>query len=240
MFPYDPQLLRIFQTVPATVKDLIAGLQEIDEICDDGDGAKWFNRVYLRVTQAVAERIDAGGFADPEWLHILDVQFGGLYYSAMRALLQGFPCPGCWRVPFLVRDDTRLARIQFALAGMNAHINHDLALAIVAAGRTTGIAPVEGTAQHRDFLSINPVLAGLIDEAKADLNIRLLGDPLPEVSHVGDTIAAWGLTAARSQAWKHGQTLWAVRDIRVLTQGFEEGIDGLTTFGNKALLVPAM
>jgi Family of unknown function (DUF5995) len=47
------------------------------------------------------------------------------------AALTGAPCADSWEAMFSRRDQTDIAWIQFALAGMNAHINHDLPLAIV-------------------------------------------------------------------------------------------------------------
>jgi hypothetical protein len=38
---------------------------------------------------------------------------------------------------FSVRDNLQIAKIQFALAGTNAHINHDLCLAIDATCKAT-------------------------------------------------------------------------------------------------------
>lgn len=37
----------------------------------------------------------------------------------------------------------------------------------------------------------------------------------------------------------HAETWWAVRDLPFAVHGIEEGLDGLTTFGNKVLLVSA-
>ena len=67
----------------------------------------------------------------PAWLAELDVQFARLYLSALQGVLLRQQIPGCWRVLFGCRDQTSIARIQFALAGINAHINHDLSEAIV-------------------------------------------------------------------------------------------------------------
>jgi len=39
------------------------------------------------------------------------------------------------------RNRTDIARIQFALAGINAHINHDVPLAIITTCQITGAAP---------------------------------------------------------------------------------------------------
>ena len=57
-------------------------------------------------------------------------------------------------------------RIQFALAGVNAHINHDLPEAIVATGRVTGKAPGPRTAQYQDYVSVNPLLDSLIEQVQ--------------------------------------------------------------------------
>ena len=40
------------------------------------------------------------------------------------------------------RNQNKIARIQFALAGMDAHINHDLSLAIVATCRATKLSKI--------------------------------------------------------------------------------------------------
>jgi len=94
---------------------------------------------------------------------------------------------------------TTVARIQFALAGMNAHINHDLPEAIVATCKAMNTVPQHGTWQYHDYTATNSTLNGLIDTAKKALRVRLLGDPLPPISHLEDTIAAWSLATAREK-----------------------------------------
>ena len=83
MFPYDDKLLAAVQGRPKSVDDVIGTMQTIDAICSDGDGLKWFNWLYLGVTQAVGKRVLAGGFQDPAWMAALDVQFAGLYFAAL-------------------------------------------------------------------------------------------------------------------------------------------------------------
>ena len=182
-------------------------MQSIEGLCVAGDGLKWFNGLYLEVTQAVAARVAAGGFEDPAWMAALDVQFAALYFDALRAALSGGQAPGCWRAVLDRRNQTAMARIQFALAGVNAHINHDLPIALV----NTGPAPVHGDAHYRDYTAINDTLDGLIDRAKVELHVRLLGDVLPPVSTLEDTLAAFSMTAAREAAWNNGEVLWALR-----------------------------
>lgn len=236
MFAYDPEIFSAVQEMPQTIPDVLDIMQTIDRLCVDGDGVKWFNGLYISVTQAVENRISAGGFADPRWLAQLDIQFARLYFSAVRSALAGAPCPGCWAAIFAGRENIRIARIQFALAGMNAHINRDLCLAIQATCKATGTLPQHGTAQYNDYTSINPILDGLIDQAKQSLNFRLPGDPLPAVSHLDDLIASWDLGAAREKAWKNAETLWNLP--QPFADGLIDAIDGLTSVISKALLVP--
>jgi hypothetical protein len=137
---------------------------------------------------------------------------------------------------FSCRDQSRTARIQFALAGMNAHINHDLALAIVATCKATNTIPQHGTPHYADYTAINTTLNTLIDTAKQTLRVRLLGDPLPPVSHLEDLVAAWNLAAARESAWNIAESLW--RDPPLAAGIRMDTIDGLTTVIGKALLIP--
>lgn len=236
VFPYDNALLEAVQGVPQSVSDVLNTMKTIDATCIDGDGLKWFNWLYSQVTQAVEDRVSGGGFNDPAWLSHLDVRFAALYFDALRASLAGASLPGCWSAMFSVRDQTRIARIQFALAGVNAHINHDLPLAIIATCQDTGKVPQHGTPEYSDYTSLNGNLDGLIETAKHTLNVRLLGDELPGASHLEDTIAAWNLSAARENAWNTAQGLW--QQSSALIELHLDVIDGLTTVISKSLLVP--
>jgi len=166
MFPYDAALAKATSTAPASIADVLATMQTIDNTCVNGDGVKWFNWLYMQVTESVENRVAVGGFADPAWLTELDVQFATLFFSALNASLTGNPCPGCWAAMFTVRNQTDIARIQFALAGMNAHINHDLPLAIIATCNATGTVPQHGGPQYADYTGLNGPMDALIEVAK--------------------------------------------------------------------------
>jgi Family of unknown function (DUF5995) len=238
MFPYDLQLLAAVSAPAADIPDVIRIMQTIDALCVPGDGLKWFNGLYLQVTEAVAARISGGGFADPGWIAALDVEFAGLYFGALRSSLSGGAATGSWRALFSRRDQTAIARIQFALAGVNAHINHDLPIAIVATSNATGKAPNHGTPQYNDYTNLNATLESLVDSAKQQLQVRLLGDILPPVSRLEDVLAAFSVSAAREAAWNNAEVLWALRSFPGLRDRTISTIDGLTTLAGKSLLVP--
>jgi hypothetical protein len=158
MFPYDPTLLAAAKVNPESIDDVIQTMQVIDRTCIDGDGLKWFNQLYLQVTLAVKQRVASGAASDAQWLAALDVHFARLYFGALAAALSGQSAPGCWLVLFSNRDQVLLARLQFALAGINAHINRDLAQAIVSNCQATATVPQYGSPQYNDYTAINSTL----------------------------------------------------------------------------------
>jgi hypothetical protein len=239
MFAYDSTLLAAVQAPVNAIADVLQLMRYIDAMCMDGDGLKWFNWEYMQVTSAVEARVALpGSFVNPGWISELDVQFARLYFGALEAWLTGADCPSCWQALFSCRGKVQIARIQFALAGINAHINHDLPEAIVATCKAMGTGPRHGTEQYVDYTAVNTTLDGLIDEAKRTLNVRLLGDALPPVSHLDDLLAAWSVSAAREKAWLNSEVLWHLQSAPDLAKGFMDSLDGLTAFAGKALLIP--
>ena len=238
MFPYDPTLLAAVQSSPQTISDVVQILEAIASTCTDGDGLKWFNWLYLQVTQAVETRVNTNRFGDSSWIAALDLQFASFYFAAINSSLSGNSTPGCWQAVFAQRNQPAIARIQFALAGMNAHINHDLPQAIVATCKSTGIPPQHGTTQYNDYATLNATLDSLIDSASKILRVRLLGDALPPVSALDDTLAAWSVTAAREAAWNNAELLWHLADAPPIASAFLDTLDGLTAVASKTLLIP--
>jgi hypothetical protein len=238
MFSYDPVLLAAVRNPPQSIADVLEALQTLDTTCANGDGLKWFNWLYLQVTQAVETRVASGGFANPAWLAELDVQFARLYLGAVESALSGGSAAGCWQILFEQRNQTAIARIQFALAGINAHINHDLPQAIVSTCQVMATTPGHDCTQYNDYTALNTTLDGIIQTAEQTLHVRLLGDALPVVSHLDGTLAAWSVGAARESAWNNAELLWHLRDAPPLSSAFMDTLDGLTTVAGKTLLVP--
>jgi hypothetical protein len=238
MYVYDSILVAAARTKPKTIEDVMEVMQTIDATCVEGDGLKWFNWLYLQVTQAVEARVNGGGFSNGAWLAELDVQFASLYFGALAESLSQQPAPGCWQALFSCRNQPMVARIQFALAGINAHINHDLPEALVATCEATQTAPEHGGVEYVDYTALNSTLDSLVDLAKQTLHMRLLGDALPAFSRLEDTLAAFSVSAAREAAWQNAELLWHLRDATPLADNFMTTLDGLTTVANKTLLVP--
>ena len=240
LFMYDATLVAAARRKPQSIADVLEVMRTIDATCVDGDGLKWFNWLYLQVTQAVEARVNGGGFSNGAWLAKLDVQFASLYFGALAVSLSHQPAPGCWQALFSCRNQPLIARIQFALAGINAHINHDLPEALVTTCEATQTTPEHGSAEYADYTALNSTLDSLVDLAMQTLHVRLLGDALPPVSRLEDTLAAFSVSAAREAAWQNAELLWHLRDQATLADNFMTTLDGLTSVANKTLLVPVL
>jgi hypothetical protein len=222
-----------------SVADVIAAFEAIDQALPDSDGLKWFNWLYLTVTRAVDLSIGTQPWNCPDWLTRLDVEFARLYLAAMiQCLTAQVNPPKCWRILMTSRNDARLARIQFALAGMNAHINHDLPVAVCAACDTFGIEPLHGSPQYRDYCGVNDLLDGIVEQAKRELLVGLLGNPLPCLDLVENLVAMWGLRAAREGAWTNSEFLRCANTVPGLTDRFLTGLDDATELAGRGLLAP--
>ncbi|HUP39553.1 MAG TPA: DUF5995 family protein, partial [Vicinamibacterales bacterium] len=129
-----------------TVRDAVDIMTGLDRSLADADGLKWFNRLYLQVTLAVRDAVTTTTFRDPAFLAALDVVFANLYFDAVAAGdADPSRAPSAWRPLFECRRKAGILPLQFALAGMNAHINRDLPQGIVETYRLTDGAPEQGS-----------------------------------------------------------------------------------------------
>ena len=107
-----------------TVADVLDRMEKIEGQLGPDDGVRWFNRLYLEVTQRVAVYDESGPQAAPGFLAQLDVAFADLYFSALDAAGAGAPPDDfpyrAWKPLFDARGRRDVAPVQFALAGMNA------------------------------------------------------------------------------------------------------------------------
>jgi len=211
---------------PDPIAAVIARLQSVETELPASDGVARFNYLYLKVTQSVDGAAESATFEEPGFIRALDVSFAGLYFAVLDASAAGRPLPRCWAPLFAARADPHIAPIQFALAGLNAHINHDLVLALVSTCTTTGLALATGSPQHRDFMKVDGLIAAVEAQVKADYLTGLVGVADEVLGRIDDVIANWSVTEARNAAWTHAQMLWQVRGNADLTAAFEDALDG--------------
>jgi hypothetical protein len=192
---------------PATIDDVVQMMESIDQLLSDGDGLKWFNRLYLMVTKRVDQHPPMGGWMDPDWLLQLDVVFAGLYFTAVAGFLSGNSTPSSWNAILSVRFAAGIDRIQFALAGMNAHINHDLALALLATDQQMILVLDNASPQHADYEAVNGLLNTVMPSALQMLAVGVLGELAQDTGKIGRILAFWDMCRARDLAWEFADHL---------------------------------
>ena len=243
MFSYDEQLAQLVAHDVPSIDAVVDTLQAVDGLLDGSrDGLKWFNTLYLQVTLAVRERVRKNDFADvtgSTFVGDLDFVFANFYFAALRTWLAGdmAATPESWQLLFSARSNAALARVQFALVGVNAHINRDLAVAVAKLCGDFGVQPTHDTAQYQAYTAVNATLDSLIEQAKRELMVSLPGDELPGADLVEQVTAAWGVKAARESAWVHAEILWVIANEAPLADRFIATLDGTAALAGKALLV---
>jgi Family of unknown function (DUF5995) len=224
---------------PASVDDVVARMDAIEAALPPGDGVRWFTTLYLAVPRDVGTALIPGTFRDPEFVLRLDLAFAGLFFDALRRSLRAPPAtPKAW-APLLEARATRgIAPIQFALTGMNAHINRDLPVALVTTCEEAGVDLAEAKPQHADFERVNALLAATEQRVKGQFETDLIGLADVALGDVDDRIAMWNVGRAREAAWVQAQTLWALRIIPPLQRQAIDTLDHVVGFAGRGLLVP--
>lgn len=197
------------------------------------DGVAVFNRVYLSVTREFQQRLESGWFGDRGSAEELGVRFAGRYLSAVGAQRAGSRPPACWRPLFQMRGHPHVRPLQFALAGINAHVGHDLPLALLATCRARRAEP---EALEADFERVGDLLTLLEEHIREELM------PGPDLLDVADPlthlVGSWSLQMARAGAWMAFRTLWSLRELPELAWEFTRRLDAGAGMTGRCLLTP--
>jgi Family of unknown function (DUF5995) len=218
-----------------SITEAITRMEAIDAATPAADGLACFNRMYLAVTETVGNEVGEGFFADPGFMTTLDVVFANLYFAAADAASAPATVPLAWRPLVEQRSNQGIEPIQFALAGMNAHINHDLPLAVVTTCTDLGTAPADGS-HLADFQKVDQLLDA------AEESIRHSFESTPELAvdghlqAVDNLVACWSINSARDAAWRNSLVLWALRSNAVATSLFVDGLAAATALASRMLL----
>lgn len=236
--PVDEQLLQIVSSAQLmTISDVILVMQRIDALLPVSDGLKWFNKLYLMVTEEIDGQPPAAAWLDAAWLTRLDVVFAEFYFAAIASSLNGSPATASsWEALFAARHRHNIDRIQFALAGMNAHINHDLALALIKTNSEMNLQPSLESPEHDDYQRVNGVLEQVLPRALTFLASGILGEAAQDTDKIGQLLAIWDVAVARDGAWAFGDHLCSLpadaQDVALAIQ------DKVTGMAGRGLLLP--
>lgn len=233
----DPfQLIR--SSTIETVDDVILVLRGLDRELANDDGLKWFNLLYLKVTEAVRTQPRTVRWENGQWLEQLDVNFAKLYFAALCDWQRNRDrVARAWLPLFQSRERHGIKRVQFALAGINAHINHDLSVALVQTGKALRIVLKRGTAESRDFEKVNSILETVQEDVKRYIATRIVGVVDQSLGDLDDNAANWSVRKARETSWSNGEILWRLNRMPVLRSEFLTNIDRLVSLASRGLLI---
>jgi Family of unknown function (DUF5995) len=224
---------------PRRIEDVIRHMKAIVRELEPTDGISAFTRLYLAVTEAVAGAAGEREFENERFLHALDVSFANLYFDALDALQSGNGAAvRAWAPLVEARGRRGVLPLQFALAGMNAHINRDLPVALVQTWHELGLEPRRRSPERRDFRRVN----ALLEQTEARVKPALVTGPVAAVDtslgRLDDVLAMWKVEKAREAAWVNGETLWSLRDAPGLQRSFLRTLDRTIGLVGRGLLRP--
>jgi uncharacterized protein DUF5995 len=219
-----------------SVAGAIARMEAIGAALPATDGLACFNRMYLDVTRQVNSQIGQGFFADPAFMTQLDVAFADLYFAAAGSASTPAAVPLAWRPLVARRAVAGIEPVQFALAGMNAHINHDLPVAMVSTCTAMATSPDAGP-HPADYQKVDQLLD------TAEQSIRQSFEDTAELAvdrhleAVANLTATWTINSARDMAWDNCLLLWTVRDDPIARGLFLDTLAASTALASQMLLV---
>lgn len=199
-----------------SVAEAIDRMEAITSEAPEHDGLARFNVLYTDITTTVATGLGDGTFLDVEFLDRLDVVFANRYFDALRkwGTDRRDEVPRVWRVLLERRDDPRVNEIQFVVAGVNAHINFDLAASLDQTCAEIG-APLGHGDQRVDYDEINDIFDARYKLLRDEFTVGLV-DEIDEgrVARALDFVSNFVVTSARDEAWESAERIVVRRQNR--------------------------
>ena len=193
---------------PASIAQVIEEMRLLGAAMPPNDGVADFHRMYLHVTELVGAAAAARSFQDTAFMERLDCVFAGIYLDACRATDQSRS--SAWQPLFALRTQPGTVSLQYALAGMNAHINFDLGLALVRTCRQLG-RTLDSPGVRADFLAVNEILAAAVQEVRESYLAGVALDVDRAASPVLNVVGGWSIEAARDAAWLSATVQWSLQ-----------------------------
>jgi hypothetical protein len=201
------------------------------------DGVACFTFLYTTITKRVRDGINTGFFADGAFLSKLDVTFANRYFAALQAAATSQATPRSWQVLIDARADQRVESIQFAMAGVNAHINFDLALAVIDTCVALGTRPQDGS-QHADYQKINQIfgeeMQNLREHFESSLVLSVDKATSPVLNLIDDNL----VVVLRDGAWEVAEHFAELRRVGVSEATLTKRLDEMAATSGRLLLTP--
>jgi hypothetical protein len=96
---------------------------------------------------------------------------------------------------------------------MNAHINHDLSLALLATDQQSNIESDDASPQHVDYEAVIGLLNTVMPSALQMLATGILGQMAQDTGKIGRILAFWDICRARDLAWAFADHLRGLDEV---------------------------
>ncbi|MDZ7718383.1 MAG: DUF5995 family protein [Balneolaceae bacterium] len=211
-----------YQSVPEVIEHF-KWLEEYLFNHDDLRGV--FTTAYLHITQSIGAALQENSFHDNSWSRDYLICFANLYREAMLNYERGHLdlVPKSWKIAYNLSKSNEGYVIQHLMLGINAHINHDLALAL----HQTSIDP-NREEKYKDHTDINIILEKATDGLKknvADKYAPILNRLDRGLGSIDDEITAFSIPKAREHAWSMAIALTAAQsnlERKILRKSLDE------------------
>ena len=196
----------------SSVDGVAEGLAKFEKHCIDTEDLRGvFATSYLEITRSIASQIDYA-FKDPEWVAAYLIRFGNLYREALINFEKGDikQIPKSWFIAFEAAKMKEGLVIQHLILGINAHINHDLAISL----HDVGIDPGRNDKYH-DHTKVNTILSKSTENLKREVATKYA--PVLErldrtTGHISDDVTNFSIPKAREHAWTFATALANARN----------------------------
>jgi hypothetical protein len=234
-------LAEIVEKPVATIKEVAERLGEVRDYAlnsttaGERDGIVCFSGLY----QTITKTIDVTPYEDRDFLVRLDLEFARRYFDALRAYAVDRPTsPRPWRMLFDARSNPDIERVQFAAAGVNAHINFDLAAALLA---TWPDFPPDD-ARRRDYDTVDAAFAKHMDELRTFYDAPFGSEEFDKTAldRMANAVSDLLVRGTRANAWECAMRVWESRDRDAARRQMLAELDLTTSLLQHAVLLPLL
>jgi Family of unknown function (DUF5995) len=215
--PLHERIGETLQGHPQGIGDVITMLVTVQAILDElppsptANRVSAFNELYLKITRRVDGAL-VTGVNQPEFLELLDVEFAKRYFDALNLWNNdNEDTPDVWEVLFKRAGDTKMTRLAAAMLGVNAHINHDLALALIGTWNELGAPEADDEVIHPDYLLVNEIFYQEIPPLRRGFSTVWQRELDDFVGPLDDWSQRMLVTVTRARAWDQARRLWLLR-----------------------------
>ncbi len=219
--------------------EIASRLRALESELDARDGLVWFNRWYAALTAALIDGSRRHRFVEPSFVERLECHAADRYFAALGShLTDPGSGPSSWEPLLQARSLPGLLPVQHAIAGINAHVNHDLPLALVSTFAELDEAPARESPAQADYSRLGSTLDRVLCDAAAWLSAGASDELVSEESQLETVLSIWSSKRACEGAWAAAEVRWALRVSPLISHHHLEALDRMVGLAGRSLLCP--